>query len=60
MSLPAGPMISRTVALDATYTIWPRNAPPRDVHSVDFVTAKHTNILQPRELLRRIHLPAAA
>jgi CO/xanthine dehydrogenase FAD-binding subunit len=34
MSLPAGPMISLTVALDATYTLWPRNAPARDVHSV--------------------------
>jgi CO/xanthine dehydrogenase FAD-binding subunit len=60
MSLPAGPMISLTVALDATYTLWPRNAPPRDVHSVEFVTGNHTNILQPGELLRSIHLPASA
>jgi len=60
MSLPAGPMISLTVALDAIYTLWPRNAPPRDVHSVDFVTGNHTNILQPGELLRSIHLPASA
>jgi CO/xanthine dehydrogenase FAD-binding subunit len=60
MSLPAGPMISLTVALEATYTSWPRNASPRDVHSVDFVTGNHTNILQPGELLRSIHLPASA
>jgi CO/xanthine dehydrogenase FAD-binding subunit len=60
MSLPAGPMISLTVALDATYTLWPRNAPPRDVPSIDFVTGNHTNILQPGELLRSIHLPASA
>src|SRR5712692_3487798 len=60
MSLPAGPMISLTVALDATYTLWPRNAPPRDVHSVEFVTGNHTNILQPGELLRSIHMPASA
>jgi CO/xanthine dehydrogenase FAD-binding subunit len=60
MSLPAGPMISLTVALEATYTLWPRNAPPRDVHSVDFVTGNHSNILQPGELLRNIHLPASA
>ena len=26
MSLPAGPMISLTVALEATYTLWPRDA----------------------------------
>jgi CO/xanthine dehydrogenase FAD-binding subunit len=60
MSLPAGPMISLTVAMEATYTLWPRNAPPRDVRSVDFVTGNHTNVLQPGELLRSIHLPAAA
>jgi len=60
MSLPAGPMISLTVALDATYMLWPRNAPPRDVRSIDFVTGNHTNILQAGELLRSIHLPASA
>jgi CO/xanthine dehydrogenase FAD-binding subunit len=60
MSLPAGPMISLTVALEATYTLWPRNAPPRDVRAVDFVTGNHANVLQPGELLRSIHLPAAA
>ena len=59
MSLPAGPMISLSVALEATYTLWPRNAPPRDVRSVDFVTGNHTNILQPGELLRSIHLPVS-
>jgi CO/xanthine dehydrogenase FAD-binding subunit len=60
MSLPAGPMISLTVALEATYTLWPRNAPPRQVAGVDFVTGNHSNILQPGELLRSMHLPAAA
>jgi CO/xanthine dehydrogenase FAD-binding subunit len=60
MSLPAGPMISLTVALDGTYTLWPRNAPPRDVHASDFVTGNHTNILRPGELLRSIRLPASA
>jgi CO/xanthine dehydrogenase FAD-binding subunit len=38
MSLPAGPMISLTAALEGTYTLWPRNAPPRQVAAVDFVT----------------------
>jgi CO/xanthine dehydrogenase FAD-binding subunit len=60
MSLPAGPMISLTVALEATYTLWPRDAAPREVRSLDFVTDNHANILRPGELLRSIHLPAAA
>src|SRR3981189_2716187 len=60
MSLPAGPMISLTVALEATYTLWPRTAPAREVPSVDFVTGNHSNILQTGELLRSIHLPASA
>jgi CO/xanthine dehydrogenase FAD-binding subunit len=60
MSLPAGPMISLTVALEATYTLWPRTAAPREIPSIDFVTGNHANILQPGELLRSIHLPASA
>src|SRR5262245_59301111 len=31
MSLPAGAMISLTVALEGIYTLWPRNASPREV-----------------------------
>jgi CO/xanthine dehydrogenase FAD-binding subunit len=60
MSLPAGPMISLTVALEGIYTLWPRDAPPRDVQAVDFVTGNHANLLRPGELLRCIHLPATA
>jgi CO/xanthine dehydrogenase FAD-binding subunit len=60
MSLPAGPMISLTVALEATYILWPRDAAPREVRAVDFVTGNHANILRRGELLRSIHLPAAA
>jgi CO/xanthine dehydrogenase FAD-binding subunit len=60
MSLPAGPMISLTVALEATYTLYPRNAPQREVRATDFVTDNHANILQPGELLRSIRLPASA
>ena len=41
MSLPAGPMISLTVALEAIYTLHPRNAAPREVSAVDFVTGNH-------------------
>ncbi len=35
MSLPAGAMISLTVALEATYTLWPRGAAPREVPGID-------------------------
>ncbi len=60
MSLPAGPMISLTVALEATYTLWPRGAAPREMPGIEFVTGNHANVLQPGELLRSIHLPVAA
>jgi CO/xanthine dehydrogenase FAD-binding subunit len=60
MSLPAGPMISLTVALEARYTLYPRNTLPHQVQAIDFVTGNHTNILGPGELLRSIQLPASA
>jgi CO/xanthine dehydrogenase FAD-binding subunit len=60
MSLPAGPMISLVAALEGRLTLWPRSGKPREVAIVDFVTGNHANILQPGELLRGIHLPAAA
>lgn len=60
MSLPAGPMISLTVALEGTYVLWPRGAAPRSIAAVDFVTGNHANVLGPGELLRSIQLPASA
>jgi CO/xanthine dehydrogenase FAD-binding subunit len=60
MSLPAGPMISLTVALEGVYELWPRDGAARNVAAVDFVTGSHANILAPGELLRAIHLPAKA
>ena len=60
MSLPAGPMISLTAALEGVYTLWPRGGAPREVPAVDFVTGNHRNVLRPGELLRSIHLPARA
>lgn len=59
MSLPAGAMISLTAALEGVCTLWPRDAAPREVPVVDFVTGNHKNVLQSGELLRSIHLPAA-
>ncbi|MGH6825542.1 FAD binding domain-containing protein [Methyloceanibacter sp.] len=60
MSLPAGPMITLTVALEGIYTLWPRGAEPRQVAAIDFVTGNHMNVLRPGELLRSIRLPASA
>jgi CO/xanthine dehydrogenase FAD-binding subunit len=60
MSLPAGAMISLTVALEGVYTLWPRGGAPRQVAAIEFVTGNHTNVLRSGELLCAIHLPAAA
>jgi CO/xanthine dehydrogenase FAD-binding subunit len=60
MSLPAGPMISLTVALEATYALWPRDGEPRHVAAIDFVTGNHSNVLAPGELLRSVHIPVDA
>jgi len=60
MSLPAGPMITMTVALEATYTLQATDGCERIVDAIDFVTGDHENILAPGELLRKIDIPARA
>ena len=60
MSLPAGPMISLTVALEGVYTIRLRDGGERRVAAEEFVTGNHQNILQPGDLLRSIDVPIAA
>jgi CO/xanthine dehydrogenase FAD-binding subunit len=60
MSLPAGAMTSLVVALEGSLTLWPRSGVPRSVPAVEFVVGNHQNVLEPGELLRSIHLPAAA
>ncbi|HEX3670732.1 MAG TPA: FAD binding domain-containing protein [Candidatus Cybelea sp.] len=60
MSLPAGPMISLTVALQSEYELWPRSGAPRRIPAADFVTGVHANALAAGELLRAIHVPSAA
>ncbi len=60
MSLPAGPMISLTVALEGIYTIRLRDGGERRVAAEEFVTGDHQNILQPGDLLRSIELPITA
>jgi CO/xanthine dehydrogenase FAD-binding subunit len=60
MSLPAGALIALTVALEARYTLWPRDGAPRVIDAAEFVTGDHRNILAPGELLRSIAIPATA
>jgi CO/xanthine dehydrogenase FAD-binding subunit len=60
MSLPAGPIISLTSALDGVCTIWQADGGERKIAAADFVTGNQTNVLKPSELLRQIDIPIAA
>jgi CO/xanthine dehydrogenase FAD-binding subunit len=60
LSLPAGPMITLTVALEAGYELWAPDGSTRVVDALDFVTGDNRNILAPGELLRRVMIPASA
>ncbi|MFI9320227.1 FAD binding domain-containing protein [Kitasatospora aureofaciens] len=60
LSLPAGPMITLTVALEARYELWAPDGSARVVDALDFVTGDHRNVLAPGEVLRRITVPVGA
>jgi CO/xanthine dehydrogenase FAD-binding subunit len=60
MSLPAGPMISLTSALDGICTIWQADGGERKIAASDFVTGNQSNVLGPGELLRQIDIPLDA
>jgi len=60
MSLPAGPMISLTAALEGVCVIKPQGGGEKKVAIEDFVTGNHKNVLQPGDLLRRIDIPVVA
>jgi CO/xanthine dehydrogenase FAD-binding subunit len=60
MSLPAGPMIALTAALDGVCTIWKADGNEQKTAVVDFVTGNQGNVLAPGDLLRQIDLPLAA
>jgi CO/xanthine dehydrogenase FAD-binding subunit len=60
MSLPAGPMITMTVALEATYTLVSPDGSERVVDAADFVTGNNANILTEGEVLRKVDIPASA
>lgn len=56
LSLPAGPMTSLAVALDATLLLWTATA-ERRVPAADFVTDVQTNVLAWGEVIRAIEIP---
>src|SRR5437899_746854 len=60
MSLPAGPMISLTSALDGVCTIWKADGSEQKIDVADFVTGDQHNVLAPGDLLRQIDIPLAA
>src|SRR6201997_2324049 len=60
MSLPAGPMISLTSALDGMATIWQGAGGERKIAGGDFVTGDNRNVLAQGDLLRQIDIPLAA
>jgi CO/xanthine dehydrogenase FAD-binding subunit len=60
MSLPAGPMIALTAALDGICTIWKAGGGELKVSVADFVTGNQRNLLAPGDLLRQIDIPLAA
>jgi CO/xanthine dehydrogenase FAD-binding subunit len=59
-SLPAGPMITLTAALDGECLILRPDGTARRVKAASFVTGDGTNALGDGELLRSVRLPAAA
>jgi CO/xanthine dehydrogenase FAD-binding subunit len=60
MSLPAGPMIALTAALDGICTIWKPDGGEQRIRVADFVTGNQRNVLGRGDLLRQIELPIAA
>lgn len=60
LSLPAGPMITVTVALDATYLLVAPDGAERRIASADFVLGNRHNTLAPGELLRAVEMPVSA
>ncbi|MBX7448281.1 FAD binding domain-containing protein [Mycolicibacterium sp. 3033] len=60
LSLPAGSMIALATALDGTALIWQPDGGARTVPVADFVTGVTSNVLATGEVLRSVHLPAAA
>jgi CO/xanthine dehydrogenase FAD-binding subunit len=59
LSLPAGPMTSLAVALDATLELWTATG-SRTVPASEFVTGVRTNVLAPGEVVRSVEIPLSS
>ena len=60
LALPAGPMTSLCAALDGVAMIWTPDGGERRVPVAEFVVGDRRTVLAPGEVLRTVHLPAAA
>jgi CO/xanthine dehydrogenase FAD-binding subunit len=60
LGLPAGPMTSLAAALDGELELWPATGPARRLPVTGFVLGDRRTALRPGEVLRAVHLPAAA
>ncbi|NMO92592.1 FAD binding domain-containing protein [Actinomycetospora sp. TBRC 11914] len=60
LALPAGPMIALAAALDGVAVIWDPAGRERREPVADLVVGAQRTTLAPGELLRSVHLPAAA
>src|ERR1700733_16261073 len=56
MSLPAGPMIALTAALDGVCTLWKADGSEQTIAVADFVVGNQHNVLGPGDLLRQIDI----
>jgi len=59
-ALPAGPMTSLAAALDAEVLVWRRDGSDELLPAADFVTGNMTTVLGTGDVLRSVHIPAAA
>jgi CO/xanthine dehydrogenase FAD-binding subunit len=60
LSFPAGPMTSLVAALDGECLIWRADGSEYRLPITEFVTGNSTNVLQPGDVLRSLHIPATA
>jgi CO/xanthine dehydrogenase FAD-binding subunit len=60
LSFPAGSMISLVSALDGRVTVWRADGSEYQLPVNDFVTGMSSNVLADGDVMRSVHLPAAA
>jgi CO/xanthine dehydrogenase FAD-binding subunit len=60
LALPAGPIIALAVAMEATCLLWAPDGTERRLPALGLVLGPQRTALAPGEILRSLHLPAAA